>query len=116
MRHRFASLVAVALVVGLATAPVRADQHGGIEIGARGVKAVVLDVTDGDLKVIWSDTANTAITAGLAERGTFDPKAVAASVQAVKKFAEKMKDQSIRPENIHVAGSSGLFSALKGNE
>jgi exopolyphosphatase/pppGpp-phosphohydrolase len=95
----------------------RAEVHGGIEIGAKGVKATVLDVTDGtegyDAKVLLSGTKNTALTAGLASAGRFEAGALKDTSAAVTKFAEQMRREYKVPDTrIYVVGSSGLFSAL----
>jgi exopolyphosphatase/pppGpp-phosphohydrolase len=114
---RLFCLAAVALAL---TAPhVRADVHGGIEIGAKGVKAAALDVTGGadgyDVKVLFSDTRNTTLVAGLASSGRFDPAALKDTAAAVAAFAGQMQKEHKAPaERIYVVGSSGLFSALAG--
>jgi exopolyphosphatase/pppGpp-phosphohydrolase len=98
--------------------PVRAETHGGIEIGAKGVKATVLDVTDGDggygVKVLLSATKNTKLTEGLKSSGRFDDAALRDAAGAVAQFAAQMdKDHRVPPERLHVVGSSGLFSAIE---
>ncbi len=108
-------------LVGLffAVPQLRADLHGGIEIGAKGVKAAVVDVTGGtdgfNAKVLMSGTQNTTLTAGLATSGRFDADALKATAEAVAKFAGRMQNEfKVPSEAIHVVGSSGLFSALAG--
>jgi exopolyphosphatase/pppGpp-phosphohydrolase len=101
----------------LAANPARAEVHGGIEIGARGVKATVLDVTGGAdgyaVKVLLSGTKNTQIVTGLASSGRFDARALQDTVAAVAKFAAQMdKEYHVPAERLHVVGSSGLFSAI----
>jgi exopolyphosphatase/pppGpp-phosphohydrolase len=96
----------------------RAEVHGGIEIGAKGVKATVLDVTDGpdgyEAKVLMSATRNTALTAGLASAGRFEAGALKETSAAVAHFAEQMrKEHKVPDSRIYVVGSSGLFSALE---
>jgi exopolyphosphatase/pppGpp-phosphohydrolase len=100
-------------------APARAAVHGGIEVGAKGVKATVLDVRGDadayDVKVLMADTENTTLTAGLAQSERFAPEALKATVAAVAKFADAMrKDHKVPDENLYVVGSSGLFSAIEG--
>ncbi len=96
----------------------RSETFGGIEIGGKGVKATVLDVSRRpaglDVKTLFSDTENTGVTAGLAKRGRFDPDALKATATAVAQFAERLKkEHKLSAERIHVVGSSGLFSAIE---
>ncbi len=96
-----------------------AEVHGGIEIGAKGVKATVLDVTGGAdgyaVKVLLAGTKNTTLVAGLAAGGRFDADALKDTAGAVAGFAARMrKEQHVPPERLYVVGSSGLFSALAG--
>jgi exopolyphosphatase/pppGpp-phosphohydrolase len=113
--RRLAWLVAA---LWLGAAPARADLHGGIEIGAKGVKATVIDVTGGadgyDVKVLLAATQNTTLTAGLAASGQFDAKALKDTAAAVARFAAVMrKEQNVPTARIYVVGSSGLFSAIE---
>jgi hypothetical protein len=109
-------LLAVSLLVALA-APARAELHGGIEIGAKGVKATVVDVAPAgdsyELAVKLAETANTTLSAGIAKEGKFDPKVVVETAAAVKGFRDKMKDLGVAPERIYVVGSSGLFAPIQ---
>ncbi|HTU90631.1 MAG TPA: hypothetical protein VMF69_11200 [Gemmataceae bacterium] len=115
-RHLAVSLLAALLSLGLHV-QARAAVHGGIEIGAKGVKATVLDVSDGtdgyEVKILLSGTQNTTLTAGLASAGRFQAGAVKETSAAVAKFAEQMRQKYKVPKTrIYVVGSSGLFSAL----
>lgn len=110
------TMLALALAM-LFPAAVRAELHAGIEIGGMGVKATVIDVAgdgdDIDITVKLTDSANTALTAGVAMTGKFDPAAVAATAKAVKKHHDRMtREFMVGPANIHVVGSSGLFAAI----
>jgi exopolyphosphatase/pppGpp-phosphohydrolase len=101
----------------LAVNPARAEIHGGIEIGAKGVKATVLDVTGGadgyGVKVLLSKTENTTLVAGLASSGRFEATALQDTAKAVARFAAQMeKEYNVPAERLYVVGSSGLFSAL----
>ena len=76
-QRRFAvCLMAAMLGLALPT-PGRAEVHGGIEIGAKGVKATVIDVADGadgyEVKILLSGTKNTTLTAGLAAANGLKP-------------------------------------------
>jgi hypothetical protein len=102
----------------LPAATVQAEVHGGIEIGAKGIKATVVHVSpnsDGfELAVKLADTTNTTLVAGLARTGEFDPKAVEETAAAVGRYFNKMKaDFQVSPERIYIVGSSGLFSPLQ---
>jgi exopolyphosphatase/pppGpp-phosphohydrolase len=108
--------MAALLGLGL-SAQAHAEVHGGIEIGAKGVKATVLDVTYGDdgyeATILLSDTKNTTLTAGLASAERFKAGALKDTSAAVAKYAERMRKEHNLPDSrIYVVGSSGLFSAL----
>jgi hypothetical protein len=116
LRRIAVSLIAALLGLGL-HAQARAEVHGGIEIGAKGVKATVLDVTDGtegyEAKILLSGTKNTTLTAGLASAERFEAGVLKETSAAVAKFAGQMRKEHKVPDNrIYVVGSSGLFSAL----
>lgn len=104
------------LVLVAFTAPVRAELNGGIEIGSKGVKATVLDVTphaDGyELSVKYGDTTNTAISAGIAVNGKFEEAAIAEVAVAIKQYRDKMIAMKVPADRISIVGSSGLFSAI----
>lgn len=116
-QRRFAvCLMAAMFGLGLPL-PARAEVHGGIEIGAKGVKATVLDVTEGEdgyePKILLDDTKNTTLTAGLVSAERFEEGALKQTSQAVAQFAEQMrKKHRVPTAHIYVVGSSGLFSAL----
>src|SRR6266705_1372620 len=75
--QRFLWLAATTLLI---SSTARADPYGGIEIGAKGVKATALDVTGGaegfDTKSLMAKTQNTTLVSGLASTGRFDAKAL----------------------------------------
>lgn len=115
-RRFVVGLMVAILGLGL-HAQARAEVHGGIEIGGKGVKATVLDVADGtdgfEAKVLLSGTKNTALTSGLASAERFEAGALKETSAAVAKFAEQMrKEYKVPDSRIYVVGSSGLFSAL----
>jgi exopolyphosphatase/pppGpp-phosphohydrolase len=103
----------------LCPTPAQAVIHGGIEIGAKGVKATVIDAIPGkkqglSVKILLSGTANTTLSAGIAADGKFDPKALLATAAAVKKYAEEMeKKYKVPSDNIYVVASSGIFSPIE---
>jgi exopolyphosphatase/pppGpp-phosphohydrolase len=99
-------------------APARAALHGGIEVGAKGVKATAVEVSGDadayDVKVLMAATENTTLTAGLGESGRFAPEALKATAGAVASFAATMrKEHKVPVEHLYVVGSSGLFSAIE---
>ena len=102
------------LALCLATAPARAaegSRHGGIEIGAKGVKATVIEVTPGregyDTKQLLSKTSNT--TPAALKGGKFREDAIDETAEEVGKFFKQMEtDFKVPAENIYVVGSSGL--------
>jgi hypothetical protein len=106
---RLTSHLRVLGILLLLAAPLRADVFGGIEIGGKGVKATVLEVLPGedlDVKVKFSDTTNTAMAAGIAKTGSFDPAAVAETAKAVAAYREKfVKEYAVDPAKIR-AGCS----------
>lgn len=109
------------LTVGALLAPssVRAEVHGGIEIGSKGVKATVVELggegEDAVFKVQLSNATNTTLVAGIAKEGRFNPAALMTTVQAVKKYADRFRGEfRVAPEHIYVVGSSGLFAPLAG--
>ncbi len=95
-----------------------AGLHGGIEIGSRGVKVVVLEFTplpDGyELVVKFTETVNTTLVAGIAAKGEFDGKAIDQTADVVAKYAARFRTEFQVPEaNLYVVGSSGLFSPIE---
>ncbi|MGH7223532.1 MAG: hypothetical protein ACRELF_09915, partial [Gemmataceae bacterium] len=109
----------LALCAFLAPNGVRADVHGGIEIGSKGVKATVVEVRgegeDAVFKIRMSNATNTALVAGIAKEGRFNAAAVTATVQAIKKYHLRFREEfHVAAEHIYVVGSSGLFAPLRG--
>jgi exopolyphosphatase/pppGpp-phosphohydrolase len=106
----------------LAPLPAHAEQHGGIEIGAKGVKAAVLDVSRTAAgyqatKAVSLGSQNATLSAGVAASGELDPKAVQVAVEAVKGYLAVMeKKYKVPAGNIYVVGSSGIFASLSGKE
>jgi tetratricopeptide (TPR) repeat protein len=89
----------------------------GIEIGAKGVKANVIEMTptgDNDYNVDekFRRSINTTIIAGVKERGEFDPSSIDETAKAVKDIYEQLAGEfQINPNDIFVAGSSALWKA-----
>jgi exopolyphosphatase/pppGpp-phosphohydrolase len=95
----------------------RAEIYGGIEVGAKGVKATVIEVLDPaniDLKVLLTATVNTTLSAGLLQSERFDPSAVHETAVAVREFSERIRrEYRVSAKGIFLVGSSGLFSAIE---
>ncbi len=113
--HPLALLAALLLAPPPAPA---ADVYGGIELGGKGVKAVVIEVTptaDGPaVKMLFSESTNVGLAAAVAD-GKLDPKAAEAAGKAVSGFAATMKEKHLVPaDKLFVVGSSGLFAANAG--
>jgi hypothetical protein len=102
----------------LVPTPARADRHGGIEIGAKGIKVTVLDATPTEaglhVKVLLARTHNTSLVAGIASAGKFDPAALKDTAAIVRRCAEEMENKYKVPrDNIYVVASSGIFSPIE---
>src|SRR5262249_20459066 len=111
---------AVPLLLALAapaSAQFQTSMHGGIEIGAKGVKATVIRVTlnkEGLATRVgnpeFNKTANTTLAA--LKDGKYRPDAIKETAEEVGKFFQKMqKDFRVPARNIYVIGSSGLPDA-----
>ncbi|MBI1913152.1 MAG: hypothetical protein HYS12_00080 [Planctomycetes bacterium] len=106
-----------------AAAQSQTSRHGGIEIGSKGVKATVLEVSldkqGRPLKVgkpRFNKTANTTLAVvekdQRANKDKFKEAAIKETAEEVGKFFKLMQDNfKVPPENIYVIGSSGLPAA-----
>ncbi len=109
------------LVLGLAAPAGAADRRGGIEIGAKGVKAVVVEVDSGQggvfSQTLMNQVSNTTVAAGTANGGLFSQQAIDDTATAAGEFAQEMKNKfQIPAEKIRVVGSSGLPNAANRSE
>ncbi len=89
------------------------EVHGGIEIGAKGVKAVALRIGTDDegynVKILYAETVNT--TVAQTKNNKFTPAAIKETGAAVQRFYLRLlQDYRITPEQIHIIGSSGLLA------
>ncbi len=85
--------------------------HGGIEIGARGVKATAINFTRKgsgyDVKILYTETINTSIMKTKDNR--FTPEGLKEAADAVKTMFDKLQQEHQVPvEQIYIVGSSGL--------
>src|SRR5262249_5207262 len=101
----------------LAPTPARAELFGGVEIGAKGIKATVIDARPGPdglaVKVLLAGTHNSTLVAGIASKGKFDPAALKDAAAAVRAYAREMEKKYKVPKgNIYVVASSGIFTPI----
>jgi hypothetical protein len=94
--------------------------HGGIEIGSKGIKAVVVRVrppgAGGPSFELAAPplTANPTLVAGLKETGMFAPDVLRDAARVVATFCERLgNDHKVPPERIFVVASSGLLETIK---
>ncbi|MFN0107257.1 MAG: hypothetical protein ACKVZH_00260 [Blastocatellia bacterium] len=85
--------------------------HGGIEIGARGVKGTAINFTRKgagyDVKILYTETINTSIMKLKDNR--FTPEGLKEAADAVEKiFAKLRQEYQVPVEQIYIVGSSGL--------
>lgn len=85
--------------------------HGGIEIGARGVKGTAINFTRKgsgyDVKILYTETINTSIMKVKDNR--FTPEGLKEATDAVKKMFDRLQQEhQVAVEQIYIVGSSGL--------
>ena len=101
----------------LVPTPARAALYGGIEIGAKGIKSTVLDVSPGPeglrVKILLAGTKNTTLVEGIATSGKFDAAALKDTAGTILRTAEEMEAKHKVPkENIYIVASSGIFTPI----
>src|SRR5260370_28416782 len=71
----------------------RAQVHGGIEIGAKGIRAIAVDcgTKDGEPKILSLENKNTTLVADLAAKKQFSPETLKATAEIVRTFAKKIR-------------------------
>jgi exopolyphosphatase/pppGpp-phosphohydrolase len=114
----FATALAL-LVTALPAAA--AERRGGIEIGAKGVKATVLELDTGPSgptsRTIMTEVSNTTVAAGVVGTNKYSAGAIRETAAEAGKFAKQMREQyGVPSEKIQVIGSSGLPGASNRNE
>ncbi len=87
--------------------------HGGVEIGASGVKAVairVITVDEGyEADEIYSPkVANTYVMQGVEKTNRLSPEPIKDTALAVDSFCRQMIEKGVPSDQIYVVGSSGL--------
>jgi hypothetical protein len=92
---------------------------GGIEIGSKGIKAVVVRPRGAGAGASFELaapplTANPTLVAGLKENGMLAPDALRDTARIVAKFCERFRTEyNVPPERIQVVASSGLLEPIK---
>jgi hypothetical protein len=104
----------LAVVLFAAPSLARADEsrcYAGIEVGGKGVKAIVVEAVPGGLyKRLFAKTHNHTLS--ILKAGAFDKDAMDDAVAAIKGFIKTITTQFKAPEaKIIVMGSSGLPKA-----
>ena len=101
--------------------PKPAEQlYGGIEIGSKGVKLVVVRLREAMLGgppvelARPAQTANTTLVTGLKETGILNPSALQDTVRVVGNYHEQLqREHELPPERIYIIASSGLFASIR---
>ncbi|MBY0231103.1 MAG: hypothetical protein K2W96_17600 [Gemmataceae bacterium] len=96
------------LLVMLADEPAGGVRHAGLEIGGRGVKALVVEVLpSGVIRRLMAKTQPTKLTT--LEDGKYRPAAIDDTARAMSKYAKEIRDEwKVPPERLRVVGSSGV--------
>ncbi len=96
---------------------VRAEVYGGIEIGAKGIRALAVEIAaPAEPRIVMLKNENTTLVGGLAANKQFSPKALEQTVAVVGRLAQKIRDDFKVPDSrLYIVGSSGLFAPLVGN-
>ncbi|ADC90062.1 TPR repeat-containing protein [Thermocrinis albus DSM 14484] len=98
----------------------RTAVYGGVEIGAKGVKAIALEITLRedelyDINELFRENINTTIIAGVKEKGEFTSEGIEETAQAVKTLINKMREKGVPGNNIFLVASSAI-TAVKNKE
>ncbi|MGE0126954.1 MAG: hypothetical protein AB7U82_02525 [Blastocatellales bacterium] len=88
------------------------ELHGGIEIGAKGIKSVAVRIVGDErgysVNILNADILNTTIVQ--TKNGKFTPEAIRDTGSVTQRFYQRLRqDYRIPPEQIHIVGSSGLI-------
>ena len=113
-------LYMTALFVMLTLITFAQNLWGGIEIGGKGVKLVVVDITNpqkGQFKKIAEKQINTALSKSIANEGKMGTTDIQKSASATQELIETAKSDYNVPDNkIYVFGSSGIGVASNTEE
>jgi len=116
-----AAALALTLTAAFSPAGLAAERRGGIEIGAKGVKATAVELGGSPdrptVKTILNAVSNTTVTTGVVKTGKYSADAIRDTAQEAGKLAKRLRDElGIPPEKIRVIGSSGLPPASNRDE
>ncbi|MCX7981756.1 MAG: tetratricopeptide repeat protein [Syntrophales bacterium] len=99
------------------------NQYAGIEIGSKGVKSVVIELSESDQEGFYNTnekfkrSINTTIISGVAETGMLKREAIEETALAVKELMNYIVEkEGITPNNIPIVGSSALNYAKNKEE
>ncbi len=113
----FRQLIAIPCVVGMllsATAQaIAAERYGGVEIGAKGIKAAAVEVDSSGsaptLKVLELDKKTVEVTISQLKEKNFKDELIADVAAVVEKFMQALSQKLQVPEaNIRIVASSGM--------
>lgn len=97
--------------------------YGGIEIGSKGVKAMVLQLSPAveegfyNVEEKFRRSINTEIITGVKETGVFSDEAIKETAEAVKELFDTIKNKySLNEQNIFIVGSSALLKVKNRDE
>jgi hypothetical protein len=97
-----------------------AERRAAIEIGSKGVKMTVIELTAqsaNPVTVLQSAAVNTTIAAGVVTTGTYSPDAIRETADAAGDLVKHARDEfGLGLEQIRVIGSSGLPRASNRGE
>ncbi len=100
-----------------------ASVYGGIEIGSKGVKAMVLQLQPADKEGFYNveekfrRSINTGIITGVKETGVFSEDAIKETVEAVKELFDSIKNKyNVKEKDIFIAASSALINVKNRDE
>jgi hypothetical protein len=87
--------------------------HGGIEIGASGVKAIAIRVNETDegynaTEIFTPKVANTNVMDGVEKTHKMSPGPIKETASAVDDFCKQMLEKGVPFDQIYIVGSSGL--------
>ncbi len=99
----------------------KTNLYGGIEVGSKGVKAMVVEVKEADAEGFYNvdekfrKSVNTTIIAGVAEKGLMDEDAMNETVKVIKELMAEIEKRGVRKEDIFIVGSSAIIRAKNYN-
>ena len=88
------------------------QRYAAIEIGSKGVKALVLDVSPSGAKSVLETVSNTTLAQDVAKSGVFSAGAIRDTAEEAGKFATRIREEfQVPAARVCVYGSSGLPKA-----